>query len=252
MSDPQPRRRGRWWVRRWHRWLGAVFALPLLWLCITGLLLQHRDTFGLQDRKVSSEWLLKRYGQIPEGDPKGVKAGRFEVSEWNEVLFLDEKVLDESGVLVGAVAKPAEVVLATRQGLFVYDAQGAYLDRLGEESLPGVPVERIGLRGASEVMIEVGGKMFRIDDSFLDYSEVEADEEVSWSEVSVASAARSRLQGVLAEGAGFTWDRVITDLHSGSLFGSFGKFLVDLTGIAVMVLTLMGLRLLFRRRATGS
>jgi hypothetical protein len=49
------------------------------------------------------------------------------------------------------------------------------------------------------------------------------------------------------EGAGFTWSRVVTDLHSGSLFGKAGRFLVDLTGLAVIVLTLFGIRLLFKR-----
>ena len=49
------------------------------------------------------------------------------------------------------------------------------------------------------------------------------------------------------ENAGFTWSRVITDLHSGSLLGKVGRFLVDLTGFAVIVLTLLGIRLLVKR-----
>ena len=42
------------------------------------------------------------------------------------------------------------------------------------------------------------------------------------------------------------WARVITDLHSGSLLGKVGRFLVDVSGIAIIVVTILGIRLLFR------
>ena len=32
--------------RRWHRWLGLAVALPVLVLSVTGVLLNHIDSFG--------------------------------------------------------------------------------------------------------------------------------------------------------------------------------------------------------------
>ena len=58
---------------------------------------------------------------------------------------------------------------------------------------------------------------------------------------------KASLQETLVEKADFTWSRVITDLHSGTLLGKVGRFLVDLTGLAVIVLTVLGIRLLFKR-----
>jgi hypothetical protein len=248
MSEERSRKRRRFWgSRRWHRYLGAVFALPLLWLCITGLLLQHQDDLGLDERRVKSEWLLKQYDQIPEGEPQLAKAGRFTVAEWGGVLFLGGKILEESGTLVGVVAKPAELVVATSEEVFVYDAQGTYLDRLGEESLPGVPIEKVGLDDAGRVVLEIDGERHALSDDVLVHEAVSENGAVSWSVIKTGGAERGALQEALVEGAGFTWSRVITDLHSGSLLGKLGRLMVDLTGVAVIVLTLFGIRLVFKR-----
>ena len=253
MGKDRPRKKGRRpgprkWHRQWHRYLGAVFAVPLLWLVVSGLLLQHGERLGLTERKVSSAWLLKRYNQIPQGIPKVTKAGRFLVAGWSGELFVDDKLLEESGVLVGAVALPGELAVATETDIFVYDSQGLYLDRLGEESLPSVPLLRIGLGGSNQIHLETDAGKFVLGEGFLDFETAPPEAEVEWSVLKEGTEELSSLEKVLVEGSEFTWSRVITDLHSGSLLGKLGRFFVDLTGVAVIIVTVLGIRLLFRRR----
>ncbi len=248
MSEERPRKKRRkWGPRRWHRSVGAVFALPLLWLMVSGLLLQHQDTLGLDQRMVKSAWLLKRYDQIPDADPVVTSAGRFMIAGWGGMLFVDDRILEEGGTLVGAVARPGELVIATSSEMFVYDAQGEYLDRLREESLPAVPIERIGLDESHRVHLQTSAGHHVLGQDFLDFETVPGEGEVAWNTLEVGREEKASLQEALMENAGFTWSRVITDLHSGSLLGKVGRFLVDLTGFAVIVLTLLGIRLLFKR-----
>ena len=253
MGEDRPKRKGRRsgprrWHRQWHRYLGAVFALPLLWLVVSGLLLQHGERLGLAEAKVTSAWLLKRYNQVPEGIPVVTQAGRFMVAGWAGQIFVDDKVLEESGVLIGAVALPGELVVATENEIFVYDSQGLYLDRLGEESLPSVPLGRIGLDSANGVHVETNKGQYILGGGFLEFEDAPPRTEVTWSSLEEGRKERASLEKVLVEGSEFTWSRVITDLHSGSLFGKIGRFFVDLTGIAVLVLTVLGIRLLVRRK----
>ena len=248
MAEERPRKRRRSGApRRWHRYLGAIFALPLLWLVVSGLLLQHQEKLGLSEKKVSSAWLLKRYDQIPEGTPTVTSAGRFEVAGWGGVLFVDDRVLEESGILVGAVARPRELVIATGSEVFVYDSQGDYLDRLGEESLPAVPIMGIGLDDSRRVHLKTSAGQHALGEDFLDFEAAAPGAVVKWNSPEAGEEEKASLQRVLVESSEFTWSRVITDLHSGSLLGKVGRFLVDLTGLAVIVLTVLGIRLLFKR-----
>ena len=72
-------------ARRWHRWLGVVLALPLLWLTASGLVLRHADALGLHEKRVRSIRLLRHYGLIPEGRARSSSAGGRDVSEWGGI-----------------------------------------------------------------------------------------------------------------------------------------------------------------------
>ena len=88
-----------------------------------------------------------------------------------------------------------------------------------------------------------------LGEEFLDFETAPAESVVAWNAPRAGLEEKASLQETLVENADFTWSRVITDLHSGSLLGKVGRFLVDLTGFAVIVLTLLGIRLLFRRNS---
>jgi hypothetical protein len=239
-------------VRRWHRQLGVVFALPLLWLAVSGLLLRHADRFGLHDRQVRSAWLLQRYGMIPEEAPRGVTAGSRRVVEWGENLFLGDALVQESGVLIGAVPKGRDLVVALEGYLLVYDAGGMLVDQLGDASLPGTPLEALGVDGDGAVMVRTDGKVARIGDDFLGHAEAPAAE-VTWSEVTaLEEEAIEALEPRLAEQAGISYYRVLLDMHSGNLLGTVTKWSVDLAAIGIIVLTVMGLGLVFRKPRTGT
>lgn len=248
MSRDQLRRRpGRRRARHWHRWLGVAFGIPLLWLTVSGLVLRHADRLGLHEAQVKSGWLLRRYGMIPEGKARGCAADGREVNEWGENLFFKGSILDESGVLVGAVAKGRDTVVATREFLLVYDEAGGLADQLGEESLPAVPLEAIGVDGNGAVMVRGGGKAWRIADDFLS-SEEAGPGEVRWCGVKeLPDKQRVVLEAALADQAGISAHRVWLDLHSGNLFGWAGKLTVDLSGIAIVILSGLGFGLVMRK-----
>ena len=249
MSKPPPRR-GQYWARRWHRWLGVVFMLPLLWLTVSGLALRYAEELGLDEAVVRSGWVLRKYGMVPEGEVKEeAAAGKKMVSEWDEVLFLEGDVLEEVGVLKGAVEFGNGVIVATEDYLLVYDAAGEWEQKLGEASLPGVPVEGLGMTADGFVVVKVGGKDWKFDGELIGAVEA-TGETVAWSEVRASDGLG--LEEAIAEQAGIPWSRVMLDLHSGNLGGTAGKLLVDVTGVGIIVLTLMGFKLVFRKSRGGT
>ena len=65
-------------------------------------------------------------------------------------------------------------------------------------------------------------------------------------------ADRKRLGLAIAEQAGVPWSRVVLDLHSGNLRGTTGKLIVDLSGLGIIVMSLMGMKLVFRKQRGGA
>ncbi len=103
------------------------------------------------------------------------------------------------------------------------------------------------------LVVEAGGQAWSISDDYLEHEETGPDSPVAWSEVErLGGEGRARLEALLAEQAAIPWSRVVLDLHSGTLFGKVGRLLVDVSGVAIIVLTLLGGRLLFRKSAMRS
>mgnify|MGYP001816420557 CR=1 FL=1 len=120
------------------------------------------------------------------------------------------------------------------------------VDQLGEESLPGVPLEAIGVDAEGAVMVRVGCAVSRIADDFLEHALV-PEAEVDWSTIAGMEDAGEDLVVLLAEQAGISYYRVLLDSHSGNLFGAVTQWAVDITAVGVIVLTVMGMGLVFRK-----
>lgn len=241
-----PRKR-RHLARQWHRWLGLLAAFPVLWLAISGLLLNHAAPLGLNDRMVSGGWILRHYNQLPEAEPTGITVGDRLVTEWDGLLFLDSAPLALRGRLVGAEALQDRLVVATTQEIGILDGSDDLLLQLDELSLPGVPLEAIAVKN-DRLLVAAHAQWFQLSDDFFTSEETAEVTELN-TPASLDSAQRESLAIAIRSRRAMPLSRIILDAHSGSLFGWPGWLLTDLAALGLIILTVLGLRLFPRRRS---
>ncbi|YCM46170.1 PepSY domain-containing protein [Verrucomicrobiaceae bacterium 227] len=246
MKPSAPRKR-RHRSRQWHRWLGLLAALPLLWLAISGVLLNHAATFGLNDRMVTSGWILRHYNQLPAGDPVGVLVGDRVIAGWDGLLFLDSKQLPIQGELEGAAALKGQLVVATDEEIGIFDGSDELVLELDELSLPGVPVEGVSVQ-EDRLLVFSQSQWYRLSEDFFTFEEF-SELVSSTPPAPLESALREELSEAIQTRRGMPLSRVILDAHSGSLFGWPGWVLTDLTAVSVVILTVLGLKLFPKRRS---
>ncbi len=244
-SEPTKRRRV---ARHWHRWLGLFAAVPLLWLSVTGLLLNHIVDLGLNDKRVSAEWILKRYHQLPEGTPVAFRANERLVAEWDGALYLDGKFLEGfEGELVGAVGVKDKLVIATKESVGVFDGSDAMEIELDELSLPVLPLQGVAV-AENVLLVKSDSGWSSFSDDFLLFEE--------WNDSAEAVTCNllndeelGDLKSAITSSRSMPLDRVIGDAHSGKLFGWPGWLITDLTALGSIILTILGLRLFPKRKS---
>ena len=62
MSRSSARTNGQTRFRRSHRWVGTVLVAFVLYLAVTGILLNHSSDVGLDRQYIGWSWLLEAYG----------------------------------------------------------------------------------------------------------------------------------------------------------------------------------------------
>lgn len=241
--------RQRWSLRlaRWHRWAGITAALFVLVLALTGLLLQHAPALGL-DRTVTGSTRLARWLGHEAGP---VTAFRVD-GDW---------ILGNDGSLwhgrrpIATIHAPLEGVLTTERGfvvaaggdLYLFDAQGRLLERMRARGALPAPIQRLGRTGDGTAVIEADGRVWRPGDDWLVF-EPQAGDAVSWSRPKRPPASLARFVRERGLAQAVTWERLLLELHSGRLGGKAGMIVMDLAAIALLLLSVTGLYLWWRRR----
>ena len=249
MSLPDHIRRHRLlWT--WHRRIGIVAALLVLILSITGVALNHTEGLRLDQRYVTSAWLLDWYGiDLPDdGESFAVAAGR--VSLLGDRLYFDDTPVDGLiDELVGA-AQAGDMIVAVVDGdAILITPQGELVERLGAES--GMPpgVTAVGTREDGRVVVRSGAGIYSADEQLLGWVLAEpADTPVRWSRPDplpdgLRAALRQDYRGRI-----LPLERILLDLHSGRLFGRWGIWLMDGAAVLLIALALTGGWLWFGRR----
>lgn len=238
--------------RVWHRWLGFGLVIPLLFVAITGLLLNHVDELGWNEKSTDSGWVLSHYGMALEGDPVSYAVGGDMVSEWSGQLFWNGQALEVEGELIGAVRLTSGVAVVAPRAVHLFDTHGMLIETLDDASLPEGQFQKAGLDAQRRLVVrtaEAGDWTFSGD--LLEFA-ISDQPPTSWSQaVSTPEAVRHAME-TSYRGEGLTWSRILLDLHSGHFFGTVGRWLVDIFVILLVVLAITGLVVGIRMMSQGS
>lgn len=242
------------WRRRlrsvflWHRYLGAVAAVFLLVLSLTGFALNHSEHLGLDGTRLDWPFLMDLYGLSPESPPVSFRAGTHWVTALEGRWYLDgESLARYSGAPVGAVRSDGLLALAGRHSLTLALPEGQVVEQLDERALP-TEIAAVAT-GADGRIIVAGpdGQRFRADRAVVEWQPATGGTP-DWSRAVRPPAAIERAVLESHRGAGLPVTRVLADLHSGRLLGLPGRITMDLAGLALLLLIGTGFYNWLRRR----
>lgn len=232
----------------WHRRLGLGAAVFLIFLVVSGLLLNHSHRLGLDQSYVQSSWLLDWYGVQSPGETRGVALGTHWLSELDGRIYFDARELTGvRGELHGAVLLGDGIAAAVGDEAWLLTPAGDVIERLGKSH--GVPdgLRVLGVDRAARLVAQTAHGFYLADGELSQWRRVAPRPAVWGRPVVVPPALRTELIRQY-RGRGLSVERLLLDLHAGRLLGVFGVWLVDLTAVVCLGLAVSGLWLWSRRR----
>ncbi|MGH8626650.1 MAG: PepSY-associated TM helix domain-containing protein [Gammaproteobacteria bacterium] len=234
-------------LRSWHRTVGVVSALFVALLAVTGLLLNHSPRLQLAKRYVQMPLLLDLYHiELPE-ETVSFQVGDAWVSQVGERLYLNSiEVADFADRLIGTAKLDDTIVIGVPNQLLFLNAEGRLVEKLGDAD--GVPagMRRLGLTPSGELVIEAAHGTYIADLERLAWRHTDVAA-TSWSRAApLPPAFRERLARAY-RGSGLPLERVLLDVHSGRILGTWGVYLVDAMAVLFVVLAATGFWMWMRR-----
>ncbi len=243
--DALPRRRFRS-LYLWHRYLGLTVALLVLVLAATGIALNHTERLRLDERHVHWRALAHWYGLRPN-PITAFRTRTHWVLASGDTLYLDGRpVARNIGTLYGAVDDPPLIVAATGEGLYLFSRGGELLEALrpGE----GLPERVVGIaRDANGIVVRGVTRYWRPDADWIEWRPHEGPHPIWTSPQPPPQDLALRVQNQDLAGA-LSWERVLLDVHTGRILGTYGPLLMDITALGLIGLALSGFWVWLQRR----
>ncbi len=245
--------------RKYHKWVGVVFAVFLTVFCVSGIILNHRALVSSCD--VNRSWLPSSYhvGNYNNGIVKGtvpLGGGKVAVYGYGGVWITDREAVHwqqmNDGLPQGADHRNVRNLVKTKNGTLwcvtnydVYRNDGRRWrvfpldkgdERLMDITLGGDSMQVVALTRSALYVINGTQKV----GAYI-YNKVERRE--------LKPARDFRPQEYLF--------RTIWKLHSGELFGMSGRLVVDAVAVVIIVLSITGVVLFLlpyrirRRKRSG-
>ena len=235
-----PHKKWRFPLIRWHRRIGITVSVLVLWLSVTGLLLNHSDQLDLARQSVGQSLLMFLYG-IEKPTPVSFSSGGQWVSHLgaNHVYLNDKEVAYCRAPFAGAVWLNNQHIVGCGDGLLLLTSRGEVLERLGAVyEFPG-PIVALAVVD-NQLLLKTPERIINADLEQLKWLPYHQVNSVAWAISREAPQVLTTELIKQSAGGGLNWERVVLDLHSGRLFGQLGVWFMDVVALLLIVLAVSG------------
>lgn len=258
-------------TRRWHRRIATWAAGIVLWLALSGLVLNHAADARLHERMLPATLANLFYGQSLPKQLDGYVLDGHWFTVLARTLYRDAQAIASCDTLIDARTVGDQHAVACRDAVYLFAAEDSNdgINALPERidaawGLQG-DIVALGTQAADTqnpvLIISTRDHTWCVDQTLLSLASCTATNTTITSTTitsttitsttvtpttALPAAARQQLKPALAAPA-IDAERFVHDLHSGRLFGAAARWVWDLFALVLLALAITGLRLLRRR-----
>lgn len=235
-------------LHKWHRRIGLLATIFIIFLVITGIALQHSDDFNLNSQYLSNSWLLKYYG-IKPNPIVTYQLGNQTISHAGESVYLSGKPISHQVESIhGAISHSNhELIIATSDSLLVINNQGEIVDEITtRDGLQEAPIGIALSKNNTTVMRGINTYWESVND--LTQWQVLQGPHPHWVAPAITLPALKHVIESHDMSQQINLERFLLDAHSGRFFGKYGVYVIDIAAILLLILSVTGIWLWVARR----
>ncbi len=233
-------------IRRWHGLVGVGAVVFLLYLLLSGLIINHGDALKLDQKEVSSPWLMHWYGMHVANPTQGYRmGGSYFVWDENRWVLGDRLLSGNSGQPVGAIEIGGRNYVATATALYAYQPDGRLINKIEGRSLPANPILALGRLG-NNIAMQTPSAVFVSANGQVWIRAATPTGTILASLQELPAEVEHRSADILAPS--ISLQRIFLDIHSGRIFGRYAFLLVDLVSLVLLILGVSGFWLYWKLR----
>jgi len=230
-------------LREWHRKLGIITAVFVIFLAATGMIINHANDLSLDSLSVKTPWLLNYYGIKAPNEVRFYANKKIIITD--NFVWLGNKLLSESNEPVIAAAKFQQFYLIVNSDqISLYSQQGELVDQL--DSASSVPSNILSVAIDNQhLIVKTADETLQTDNDFFSWQKV-ITKNIHWLKSEKLNQEDKQVAILQFKSQFLSWEQVLLDAHSGRIFSKAGVFLSDIIAIMLIMLSLSGIYIWLR------
>lgn len=236
----------------WHKRFGLASAVFVIVLSLSGILLNHANSFGLDSLHTQSQLLLKLYN-IPAPTLRSTLSGydgrALVASELNRQVFIEQVLWHTcTSPFRGAQNTQNYTYIACTDSVAIFTHSGEKVDAIDSLSGLTAPIEKVGLCD-KQLCLQAAGVQLSFDESSFSLVPLNLtpSSTAEWVVDTALSASQEKQLRKQFSGATISWERIIQDVHAGRFMGPLGPWLMDAIALLFLILAGSGVMIWLRK-----
>jgi len=234
-------------INQIHKFTGIAVCVFLIHLSITGIFLNHTEDLGLDEKYTASPMILALYNiSMPNKEESFLVDNHF-ISRFGNQVFLDNQPVFKSEVpIIGAITFNQMLIIAIKNELVLLTEDGELIEKLTTAN--GVP-ENIQKLGAfnSLLFLKTSNQVWESNDEGQEWR-VSSSSFNKWSNEVVMPDEKTQQVESYFLGKGVSLEQFFLDLHNGNIIKGFGKWILDIIAIFLLLISISGVWIWLRKK----
>jgi len=234
-------------INQIHKFTGIAVCVFLIHLSITGIFLNHTEDLGLDEKYTDSPMILALYNiSMPNKEESFLVDNHF-ISRFGNQVFLDNQPVFKSEVpIIGAITFNQMLIIAIKNELVLLTEDGELIEKLTTAN--GVP-ENIQKLGAfnSLLFLKTSNQVWESNDEGQEWR-VSSSSFNKWSNEVVMPDEKTQQVESYFLGKGVSLEQFFLDLHNGNIIKGFGKWILDIIAIFLLLISISGVWIWLRKK----
>ena len=234
-------------INQIHKFTGIAVCVFLIHLSITGIFLNHTEDLGLDEKYTASPMILALYNISMPSQEESFLVDNIFISRFGDQVFMDNQpIIKSENPIMGAAFSNQILAIAFANEMVLLTQEGKLIERISSTSELPENIQKLGVSEdilylkTSDLVSQSSDQAQAWELSDLDFND--------WSNEVVIPDQQTKQIEMYFSGKGVSLEQFFLDLHNGNIIKGFGKWLLDIIAIFLLLLPISGIWIWLKKR----
>jgi hypothetical protein len=234
-------------INQIHKFTGIAVCIFLIHLSITGIFLNHTEDLGLDEKYTASPIILSLYNiSIPSQEESFLVDNIF-ISRFGDQVFMNNQpIIKNESPIMGAAFSNQILTIAFQNEMVLLTQEGELIERITSAAELPKNIQKLGV-SEDILYLKTPDQLWQSSDQAQAW-ELSGSGFNNWSNEVVLSDQQTKQIEMYFSGKGVSLEQFFLDLHNGNIIKGFGKWLLDIIAIFLLLLSISGIWIWLKKR----